>query len=178
MIELGSLQPSEVIEVPARIGLVADTHRWSGRRLGLPEQLLRGLDGCELILHAGDFNAMWVYDELAEIAPVFGVHGNNDEADVVKQMPLQRFFTAGTYRLGLVHGHVPGRTARQSALEAMGGTVDCVVYGHSHIPDVSREDGLLLVNPGSPTQKRWGPDHCYAIMTIEEEIEVDVIRLP
>lgn len=172
------LQPFEPIDVPARIGLVADTHQRGGRPLNLPDALTRGLEGCDLIMHAGDLNTMDVLNRLGEIAPIVAVYGNNDEMDVIGLLPLARYFRAGEFRVGLMHGHVPGRTARQSAIEVMHGRVDCVVYGHSHIPDLSREDGLLLVNPGSPTQKRWGPDHCYAIMTIDKEIDVDLIRLP
>ena len=167
-------QRSEVIALPARIGLVADTHRRSGSLLGLPEQLLRGLEGCDLILHAGDFNAIAVSDALAEIAPVFGVHGNNDEPEVMRALPAARYFVAGEIRLGLIHGHQAVRNARGAALEAMRGRVDCVVYGHSHMPDYSREDGLLLVNPGSPTQRRRAEQRSFAIMTIDASSKLDV----
>lgn len=167
----------EPVAIPARIGLVADTHRPSGSRLGLPAEMLRGLDGCDLILHAGDLNSLDVIEQLGRIAPVAAVYGNNDEPGTIAALPLTRFFSAGVHKLGLIHGHIPGRTARQSAIQVMEGVVDCAVYGHSHIPDVSMENGLLLVNPGSPTQRRWGPHRCYAIMSIDEEIDVEIVRL-
>lgn len=174
---LNSSQQFEEIAVPARIGLVADTHRRSGSTLRLPVDMMRGLDGCDLILHAGDLNSLDVMVQLGRIAPVAAVYGNNDEPAAIEALPLMRFFNAGDHKLGLIHGHEPGRTARQSALQVMGGVVDCAVYGHSHIPDLSTENGLLLVNPGSPTQRRWGPHRCYAIMSIDEEIEVEIVRL-
>ncbi len=79
-----SLPQFEVIEIPVRIGLVADTHRRSGAPADLPPDLLRDLGGCDLILHAGDFNSMAVIDELQSVAPVRGVYGNNDELEVVR----------------------------------------------------------------------------------------------
>jgi uncharacterized protein len=40
---------------------------------------------------------------------------------------------------------------------------DVVVFGHSHEPMIERvDDGPLLVNPGSPTQRRRQPVHTVA----------------
>jgi predicted phosphodiesterase len=39
-----------------------------------------------------------------------------------------------------------------------------VVFGHSHIPWLEDEDGLLLLNPGSPTDKRRQPEHTFALL--------------
>ncbi|MEZ4570296.1 MAG: metallophosphoesterase family protein [Thermomicrobiales bacterium] len=167
----------KVIDLPARIGLVADTHRRAGGAVHLPDELLAGLAGCDLILHAGDLNTWGVLDILGEIAPVEAVHGNNDEPDVVRALPETMYFTAGDISLGLLHGHKPGGTARQSAIQSMAGLVNCAVYGHSHIPDLSREGDLLLVNPGSPTQRRRSPHHSYAIMTIDREISVELVQM-
>ena len=170
----GSLPQFERIEIPVRIGLVADTHRHSGSPIGLPLPLIRGLDGCELIMHAGDFNSSAVFDELRQIAPVVGVHGNNDELDIVRALPDRRYLLAGEKRIGLIHAHQRGRNAREAAMTAMDVDLDCVVYGHSHMPDFSCENGLLLVNPGSPTQRRRAPSRSFAIMAIDEASEIKV----
>jgi putative phosphoesterase len=169
-----SSQRPEAITLPARIGLVADTHRRSGSPVGLPLELLRSFEICDLILHAGDFNSMAVFDELAGVAPTRGVHGNNDEVDVLRELPARRYFEVGTKRIGLLHGHQGGRTAREAAIAAVQGAVDCAIYGHSHMPDYSCENGLLLVNPGSPTQRRRAPNRSFAIMTIDERSELGV----
>ena len=42
-----------------------------------------------------------------------------------------------------------------------------VVFGHSHIPWLEDEDGLLLLNPGSPTDKRRQPEHTFAVLRAE-----------
>jgi predicted phosphodiesterase len=49
-----------------------------------------------------------------------------------------------------------------------------VIFGHSHIPmDVESEDeGIRLVNPGSPTWKRRQPYPTYAIVRFGRRIYV------
>jgi predicted phosphodiesterase len=42
------------------------------------------------------------------------------------------------------------------------------------MPDYSREDGLLLVNPGSPTQRRRAEQRSFAIMTIDASSKLAV----
>src|SRR5690606_31178251 len=131
-----------------------DTHRPDRRPVALPEPMLRDFEGCDLILHLGDFNARVVLERLAEIAPVCGVYGNNDSRELVETLPRERFFEIGRWRFGMLHGHDARRTAKQTALAEMKGKVDCVFYGHSHWTDNERREGLLMVNPGSATQKR------------------------
>ncbi|HTD32110.1 MAG TPA: metallophosphoesterase family protein, partial [Candidatus Elarobacter sp.] len=45
--------------------------------------------------------------------------------------------------------------------------VDVVLFGHSHRPSVGREGGLLVANPGSPTDKRLNPLYSYAVLTVD-----------
>ena len=42
-----------------------------------------------------------------------------------------------------------------------------VVFGHSHIPFLEDEDGLMLLNPGSPTDRRRQPRHTFALLRAE-----------
>jgi predicted phosphodiesterase len=41
---------------------------------------------------------------------------------------------------------------------------DLVVYGHSHLPEISRSAGTWIVNPGSPTERRRAPSHTMAVV--------------
>jgi predicted phosphodiesterase len=52
-----------------------------------------------------------------------------------------------------------------------------LIYGHSHIPMVLEEDGLRLVNPGSPTWKRRQPRPTYAVVTLSTTIDVQLVQL-
>jgi predicted phosphodiesterase len=42
-----------------------------------------------------------------------------------------------------------------------------VVFGHSHIPWLEDQEGLLLLNPGSPTDRRRQPEHTFALLHVE-----------
>ncbi len=169
----------EVHRAPLRVGLVADTHLVKPTR-SLPARLIEGLEGCDLILHAGDISRAWVLEALDRIAPVRAVEGNNDY-DPDLALPLERFFLIGRRRIGLIHGHDPaGRprvTAKLFAQERMRGIVDCVVYGHSHRPEIAERDGLLMVNPGSPTDPRWAPRPTYVVMEVRDTIQARLIDL-
>jgi hypothetical protein len=160
-----------------RLGLVADTHRPSRLPVFLPSELLRGLAGCDLILHLGDFNSLPVLERLRELGPVLGVYGNNDDAELIALLPRERYLQIGAWKLGMLHGHEGPGVAREVALREMKDRVDCVVYGHSHWPDNTRREGLLMVNPGSPTQRRRAPARTFAIMTVDDEIAVTHIEL-
>jgi putative phosphoesterase len=169
----------ELLRAPLRIGLVSDTHLVNTNR-SLPPALIEGLRDCDLILHGGDISRAWVLERLSHIAPVRAVEGNNDY-DPELLLPLERYFQVGRHRIGLIHGHDPldrpRMTARRFAQEQMRDIVDCVVYGHSHRPEVAERDGLLMVNPGSPTDPRWAPRPTYAIVEVGETLRARLIDL-
>jgi uncharacterized protein len=53
-----------------------------------------------------------------------------------------------------------------------------IVFGHSHVPFLEDEDGLLLLNPGSPTDKRRQPEHTFALLRVEEgEVRAEILVL-
>jgi putative phosphoesterase len=170
------LPPFEELTNPARIGLVGDTHR-GVRGAPLPPALLRGLEGCDYIFHCGDVTALWVLEELARIAPARVVPGNNDYGDWVREAPLTLYFRSGRFTLALTHGHVGRGTARDNTLDQLRNIVDCAIYGHSHRPEIVEREGLLLLNPGSPTQPRWEPDPTYAILTVGDTLQARVVKL-
>jgi len=162
-----------VAGAPFRIGVVSDTHMFS-RGAKLPDALVEGLRGVDLLLHAGDFTDPAVVPLLEAIAPLEAVAGNNDGMDIVRRFGFRRIVEAAGRRIGLVHGHEgPGRsTEAKASIAFRGEPVDIVVFGHSHVPyyEVS-PDGALLFNPGSPTDKRRQPQYSYGLIEIGERIE-------
>ncbi|WP_040949217.1 metallophosphoesterase family protein [Gorillibacterium massiliense] len=149
-----------------KIGVVSDTHMpHSGQRL--PKALVAGLQGVDLILHAGDWTAPYVAELLEQIAPVDGVTGNNDGPDIYRQFGKRKLLTLGGIRIGIVHGDGFRGTTEERALAAFAkDTADVVIFGHSHIPYKQVSDGILLFNPGSPTDKRWQKQFSYGILEI------------
>jgi putative phosphoesterase len=131
----------------------------------LPAECLRRLESADLILHAGDFVSVAVLEELCKLAPVEGVGGNMDEAGVRKILPERRVVDVGKVRIGLVH--VPGPAAGRGArlVSAFPGC-EAVVYGHTHVPEVSRVGEVWVLNPGSPTERRRAPAHSMLMLEI------------
>ncbi|WP_372633485.1 metallophosphoesterase [Cohnella sp.] len=151
-----------------RIVVVSDTHMPRMAKK-LPDRLLKELEKADAIVHAGDWTKLSVYEQLAAFGPVYGVAGNNDGAELQAQFGLRKLLKFEECRIGVVHGH--GAAKRSSteahAIEAFKGTkLDALVYGHSHIPVRKTVAGLLVFNPGSPTDKRRQPKYSFGIFDI------------
>ena len=154
--------------------VIADTHI-PRRARALPGGLLSHLGCADLVLHAGDLMDPALLDELAAYAPVRGVRGNLDPPDL--DLPESLEFEFGGIRMAMIHdsGRKQGRRRR---LRRRFPDARVVVFGHSHIPFVEDEDGLLLLNPGSPTDKRRQPRHTFALLCAEEgRVRVDISAL-
>jgi putative phosphoesterase len=123
----------------------------------LPSECLRRLEAADLIVHAGDFVAASVLEDLRRLGPVEGVHGNMDEPTLRSLLPAQRVVEAGAVRIGVVHDGGP-REGREARLAGRFPGCHAVVYGHSHLPQLAEHDGVLILNPGSPTERRRSPE--------------------
>jgi putative phosphoesterase len=139
-----------------RVAVISDTHLPRGSR-SLPAACVDRLAASDLILHAGDLTTVSFLDELRAIGPpVEAVHGNIDEPALQTLLPAARVVEVGEGRIGMVH--VPGpREGREHRLAARFPGCDAVVYGHTHVPQVELAAGLLILNPGSPTERRSAP---------------------
>jgi putative phosphoesterase len=148
-----------------RIAVVSDTHL-PRRGRALPQRLLDECAAADLILHAGDVVAPEVLLELEAYGTVAAVRGNCDGDDLA-QLPLERVVEAGDARIGMVHdsGRSDGRGAR---LARRFPGCAAVVFGHSHVPVVAHEAGVLLVNPGSPTDPRGQPAPTMALLEVAD----------
>jgi putative phosphoesterase len=130
------------------------------------------------VLHAGDFTSVGAFEELSGLAPLEGVHGNMDDAELQSSLPERRIVEAGTVRIGMVHdaGRRDGCAARLVA--AFAGCA-AVVYGHTHLPEVSRHDGVWILNPGSPTERRRAPHRSLLTVAIDgAEVRPQLVVLP
>ncbi|PLT35656.1 metallophosphoesterase family protein [Bacillus sp. V5-8f] len=151
-----------------KIIVISDTHM-PKRGKKLPEKLIEGLRGAELIIHAGDWQTMDVYEELMRYAPVKGVFGNVDGEEMKKKLPEKQVVEIYGQRIGIVHGHgQKGTTEKRAIATFEGESVDMIIFGHSHIPLKKELNGVLLFNPGSPTEKRRQPMYSYGIISVEK----------
>ncbi|MGG0821505.1 metallophosphoesterase [Paenibacillus turicensis] len=153
-----------------RIGVVSDTHIFrAGKKL--PQQLIEEFSKVDLILHLGDWVVMDVYDQLAQLAPVDGIAGNNDGYEIIERFGEKKLLTLEGKRVGLIHGHTPYSrkgTDGNALLAFEGEKVDIILFGHSHQPLMRNENGILLFNPGSPTDKRREKKYSFGLLDITE----------
>lgn len=147
------------------IGVLADTHiPFRARRL--PEPVFEAFRGVDLILHAGDLNVLAVLGELRGIAEVRAVVGNTDPWDVAQALPRTVCLEVDGVRIGLAHGHEgKGRSTPERAASWFP-EAQVVVFGHSHRPLVTTVGERLLVNPGSPTDRRGAPAYSCALIRV------------
>lgn len=149
-----------------RLAVIADTHLPRGERR-LPEECVRRLREADLILHAGDHSTLACLEELRSLGPpVESVHGNVDEPALREVLPKELVVDAAGARIGMTHvpGPVVGREAR---LVVRFPGCAAVVYGHTHRPQVERHDGVWILNPGSPTERRREPVRTMLELTID-----------
>lgn len=148
-----------------RIGIISDTH---GNATVWQLAWQQVLADCDLILHAGDilapgprnpitagYNPPALAEALTNLPrPWLAVKGNCDAE--VDEMLLGRQLTPlvqahtpyGT--LVMVHGHQQGDNAGLIKLGQQQ-QARLVISGHTHAPNLEVREGIVLLNPGSPT---------------------------
>jgi putative phosphoesterase len=157
------------------VAVVSDTHLPRGGRR-LPKECLEYLAEADLILHAGDFVAEGVLRDLERIAPVEAVHGNMDDAALRRRLPARRVVEIGGTRVGMVHDAGP-RVGRHGRLAAGFPGCQAVVYGHTHEPEITLQQGVWIVNPGSPTERRRAPTRAMALFRLAPVFEAELVTL-
>ncbi|MFE9201738.1 metallophosphoesterase family protein [Micromonospora sp. NPDC007230] len=160
--------------------VTADTHV-PKRARDLPPALWAAIDAADVVLHAGDWVDVSLLDAMAARARrLIGVYGNNDGPPLRARLPeVARVELAGL-RVAVVHETGP-KTRREERCAAAYPDCDLLVFGHSHIPwDSVAPNGLRLLNPGSPTDRRAQPYATYltARVAAGRLDRVELHRLP
>jgi putative phosphoesterase len=148
-----------------KVLVLSDTHLGPDTLDRLPERVWALADEADVVLHAGDVVDVAVLTALAERAPVHAVLGNNDHA-LRGRLPEVTQVDLDGVVVGMIHdsGTRAGRGPRMARRFP---EAQVVVFGHSHEPLVEQvEGGPLLVNPGSPTQRRRQPVHTVAMLEL------------
>jgi uncharacterized protein len=152
--------------VTQTIGVISDTHGL------LRPQAVTALDGCSLIIHAGDIGNPDILGSLRAIAPVVAVRGNIDQQPWTADLPDTEIV------------HVEGRTLYilhnrdDLDLDPPSAGFHAVITGHTHQPKIETIGGVLYINPGSAGPRRFTLPICVGRLTIsEQDIRAEIVEL-
>lgn len=151
--------------MPVSLVLTSDTHV-PQRSRDVPHSLWAAIEAADVVVHAGDWVDVALLDLFEQRSRrLVAVHGNNDHGPLRDRLPEVARVEIEGIRLAVVHetGDKDGREARCAARFP---DADVLVFGHSHIPwDTTAANGLRLLNPGSPTDRRRQPHGTFVTAT-------------
>lgn len=154
-----------------KVGIISDTHNPSVGKEPPPEVAIT-FQGVDVILHAGDIYVPSCLDWLEAIAPVYAVEmwGDAQFKDDPRVVDKTRVLHLEGHTIGLTHDllvpgmaqeitehsplskHFPPNADLSTALKKVfDASVDIVVFGHTHYAIIEEYQGILMVNPGSPS---------------------------
>jgi uncharacterized protein len=148
-----------------KIGVISDTHLTAvdDRFTRLVRRYFSDVD---VIVHAGDIVEESVFRFLSTWH-LMAVRGNMDRGTLAETLPKKRIEELEGKRIGITHGWgSPDGLPVRVLEEFRSDTVDCIVFGHSHAPFLGNQQGVLMLNPGSPTDKRFAEKNTLGFLTI------------
>jgi len=160
-----------------RIAVLSDTHLTdtAEARAFLLDLVEDVLDPVDMIIHAGDMVALDLLD-VFEGYPVHVVRGNMDPSS--PEIPVKKVIDISGFKIGLIHGWGPVAGIEERIYSEFSQfSLDCLVYGHSHVPVCHEQRGILFFNPGSATDRRDMSCHTVGLLEIDTNIRGTIIQL-
>lgn len=146
-----------------KVGLISDTHIPESRTSLWP-QVIEAFADVDYILHAGDLHELAVIDTLNEIAPTYAARGNGEDGSAGRIIQgdhdrLQEYWVLelNGFNIGLTHyipmPEIPPRLTVANWINQKfpDHKLDVLIYGDTHVEQIDVFDGVLCINPGSPT---------------------------
>lgn len=166
-----------------RVGVVSDTHGH------IDTDIYTHLEGCGLILHAGDIGSSRVLHQLREICEnVIAVQGNNDCTEKWPAQEHRELMCIGKLAeiklpggsIMLMHGDAYGMPGRRHAeMRQHFADSAAIVYGHSHMLVCDQDARPWVLNPGAAGKSRTrGGASCLHMSVSAGQWEVSEHRAP
>ncbi|HJB27369.1 MAG TPA: metallophosphatase family protein [Candidatus Blautia faecavium] len=136
-----------------KIGILSDTHG-----LMRPE-VMEILKTCDYIFHAGDVNKPELLDMIRPLGFIYVVRGNNDR-EWAEGLAKTLHFTVEGVEFFMTHN--------KKDVTWNLGSVQVVIFGHTHKYQEKIVDGRLWLNPGSCGRRRFDQEITMAVMTVDQ----------
>ncbi len=150
-----------------KITVISDTHG----NLSAIDKMAQIILESDYVFHLGDH-----YDDIKNYAHVlkdklYRVHGNCDwgnNKDLVVQI--------GEHKIFATHGDLYGAKRGLDKLTEKAKQENCsvVFYGHTHVAEIKKQDGILFVNPG--TLQKCSANKTFAYVIIDKNKIAPVIN--
>lgn len=164
----------------SKVLIVSDNH---GRTDTL-EGIIAKEKPFDLMIHCGDNELSGGISELSRMAdtPVYAVAGN---CDIFSELSNRVDFDFQGHHILVTHGHFENVNSGCDELFRKARLLgsDVAFFGHTHVPFLREDSGIIIANPGSTDKPRQaGRESTYMIMNIEAgktpDIERKVFYLP
>jgi putative phosphoesterase len=149
---------------------MSDSHK----KYEILESIVNKNQDSDMFIHLGDgmFEVYDIINNHPNLNFAF-VRGNCDYGE----SPAERIIeTPGGVRIFCTHGHLYSVNSGVDNLIAKAKSENCSValYGHTHIYCTEVVNGIYLMNPGSVTSPRGKNPPTYGIITISDNMEIDM----
>ena len=148
------------------IAVISDTHGF------LRNEAVNFLKNADLILHAGDVDNGDCLDKIKQYGKFLPVLGNMDRGMWSIAIPETRIVEAAGKRIFMIHN------LQRMPIAPENENIDAVIFGHTHMPELRWDKGIMYLNPGSAGPRRQDKPISMATMTIDGgQISAGLIRL-
>lgn len=160
-----------------RLGIISDTHG----SLYFFEKAMEILEDCDRIIHAGDvlyhgprndipggYDPKGLSARMNDMKNIYIARGNCDSPvdEMVIEHPFQDpclLLEFNDRKIFVTHGYTESKLAMIYRAKEAG--ADILIYGHTHIKEMSRDDEIMILNPGSTSIPKDGIRSCAIIDT-------------
>ena len=139
------------------IGVISDTHGM------LRPEVSRIFEGVDMIVHAGDIGSADILKSLEAIAPVTAVSGNVDGTVISAFLNDSETFEYKGFKFHLLHD------LSRLTIDPKSMGIDMVISGHTHLPEIRSDNGVMFLNPGSAGPKRFEKPISIAKVTARDQ---------
>ena len=104
-----------------------------------------------------------------------------DSDDVADKLPEKAIININNngkeFKIGVIHGSGAPEGIAERIFHFFEEKLDCIIFGHSHRPFNEKINDTLMFNPGSPTDTVFAAINTFGILTINDEIKGEIIKI-
>ena len=146
-----------------RVGILSDTHGL------LRQEVIDGLKGVDMIIHAGDIDDQSVVDQLKDLSSSLTVVRGNADKEWAEQIPQEAWLEILGNKLFVIHN--------KGKISCDVGDADIIIYGHTHKYSLVNKDGQIWFNPGCCGKRKKDQKVSFAILEVRGKNDFDFRKI-